>query len=967
MEILTNIIDKFNSLSELEKSSYNEQETRQEFIDIFLKILGWDVTNSESLKYSEREVLVEEIRNSTDRPDYTLRRGGRSQFFVEAKRISEDILTNQSAALQARRYGWNAGHKITVLTNFKDLIIYQTYSEPNNDESEIKFRYKHYHYTEYKSKFDEISELLSRDAVFNGSFNEWTNDITPENATKESLNNIFLEDLNEWRVSFGQSLLETNKDVYSDTENLNMVTQRILNQIIFLRFAEDNELENSEQIHKLYNKKIDTKQFLRKLDNKYNSELFNDFYIEDIPDNKLSSVIEKLYYPNSSYDFSIIPLEILSQMYENYLQSELIIEKNTVELIPTQNRKVKSVVSTPIELVSYMVKEGLEEKTKDKSIEEILNLKVCDLSVGSGIFLVESYNYLESELIDRYSIKYSLDSSPSIVPFEDKLKIITQMLYGCDINPLAVQLSRFSLQLRVLRDEPSHSKNEYPILPSLETNIVTGNSLVAENDLDAHELPVSKIKDIMPMQEGNFFSMSYDLIVGNPPYLKIEDIKNSTTAEEINVYKSKFISSYKQYDKYFLFMETAIKQILNNAIDNSSSVLIVQNKFLNAVAGKKLRKYIKDNKVLQKIINFQDTQFFEEVSTYVCVVKLKPDQTRFEYLEAKSLEEIDKEPLLYETKFLTDEGWFLVDNEELRTTYEYARSNFPSITTEIEVSNGVQTSRNSVYVIKAKEIKKANEEYIEFKKKGINYKIEKDITRKYYEKDNPQDVGKSYSTVDSKAYIIFPYANGHSIDPNKLQKDYPLAWRYLNNFKNDLLKRDIRGGDNDHWYRYGRQQYLKEAYRDKIIAGVMSNQPNFNIDRKNHLLSSGGTAGYISIVMKDDSKYSLEYIQAWLSHSFTDNIFKVIGSDFGGDFYTHGTYLYDAIPLLPVDFTDDIELNIYNSIHENVNAIEQINEELIIEVNINNRNILTQKKENLINENNNYIDELMDLKMGDEN
>ncbi|PJH64290.1 restriction endonuclease, partial [Salmonella enterica subsp. enterica serovar Enteritidis] len=101
------------------------------------------------------------------------------------------------------------------------------------------------------------------------------------------------------------------------------------------------------------------------------------------------------------------------------------------------------------------------------------------------------------------------------------------------------------------------------------------------------------------------------------------------------------------------------------------------------------------------------------------------------------------------------------------------------------------------------------------------YKIEKEITRKYYEKDKPQDVGKSYSTVDSKAYIIFPYANGHSIDPNKLQKDYPLAWRYLNNFKNDLLKRDIRGGDNDHWYRYGRQQYLKEAYRDKIIAGVM--------------------------------------------------------------------------------------------------------------------------------------------------
>ena len=217
--------------------------------------------------------------------------------------------------------------------------------------------------------------------------------------------------------------------------------------------------------------------------------------------------------------------------------------------------------------------------------------------------------------------------------------------------------------------------------------------------------------------------------------------------------------------------------------------------------------------------------------------------------------------------------------------------------------------------------------------------------------------------------VLFPYKNGKVIDSSIMASEYPNAFDYLNSKKDKLLPKE-RGGTRDvpdptEWYQFGRTQFLKESTQDKIIVGVMSKQPNFNIDRTNMLFSSGSTAGDIAILMKKGSEYKLEYIQAWLSHPFTDNIFKVVGSSFEGGFYTHGTDMYDAIPLLPIDFLNKKEMGLYNNIIFNVKRIENLNKELESLVSEKKKKFIGAQINVLITKINHYIDILIQWKVVD--
>ena len=142
------------------KNSYNEHSCRIEYIDPLLYIFGWDVANTKGLAPQYREVIAENYSTQTDRPDYTLTLRGVPKFFVEAKKPAVDISRTPDSAKQARKYGWNANHKIVVLTNFEYLVIYDTTHVPQDDDGCTVARYRIYHYSEYIAKFDEIVSLI---------------------------------------------------------------------------------------------------------------------------------------------------------------------------------------------------------------------------------------------------------------------------------------------------------------------------------------------------------------------------------------------------------------------------------------------------------------------------------------------------------------------------------------------------------------------------------------------------------------------------------------------------------------------------------------------------------------------------------------------------------------------------------------------------------------------------------------
>ena len=322
-------------IREYTRPTYNETEVRVEFVNPFFKSLGWDVDNEAGLPQHIREVtheatvLVEEDgRQRSKKPDYSFRIGTETLFFLETKKPSVDITTDSGPAFQLRRYGWSGNLKISVLTNFADLYIYDCSVRPVESDDVGVALIAHYSYTEYEEKFDEIYSLLSKEAVLYGTFAERFENISGS-FRREPFDEYFLKQIKSWRLRLGSDIRHNVPLINEET--LNISVQRILNRIIFLRICEDRSFEQYETL-----KRIRTYESLKQLfaaaDQKYDSGLF-EVLEEDlitVSDEVLLAIFRDLYYPNNSYEFSVVDPFIIGQIYELFLDEKLQIEDSGI-------------------------------------------------------------------------------------------------------------------------------------------------------------------------------------------------------------------------------------------------------------------------------------------------------------------------------------------------------------------------------------------------------------------------------------------------------------------------------------------------------------------------------------------------------------------------------------------------------------------------------------------------------------
>lgn len=334
VELLKQLVNRFDSnIKEYKSNTYNEHSCRDEFINPFLEILGWDVANKKGLAPQYREVIAEYHASSSDRPDYSLTLRGVSKFFVEAKKPHVDISKDPSSAVQARKYGWNAKHKIAVLTNFEYFIIYDTTTVPDDSDKCSVSRYRIYKYAEYVEKLDEITQLVSRNSVYSGEFDKYFSEtFAGAGSQKQQVDVIFLKQINDWRIALSNELYAKGGR-YTSLDVLNDVVQEFINQIVFIRICEDKNLP-------LYHKLKDTitdpatlqkelEALFRNADKRYNSGMFSgDYIIFDLNNNVIAGMIRGLYYPQSPYLFSIIEPNMLGKIYEMFLTEQLTILNN---------------------------------------------------------------------------------------------------------------------------------------------------------------------------------------------------------------------------------------------------------------------------------------------------------------------------------------------------------------------------------------------------------------------------------------------------------------------------------------------------------------------------------------------------------------------------------------------------------------------------------------------------------------
>ncbi len=379
--------DKYKS------SEYNESECRLEYIDLLFECLGWDVNNKKRKDPRHKEVIVESYNRDYGKPDYSMTFNGIPMFFVEAKKPAVDILNDKDCAFQAKKYGWSANHKISVLTNFEYLMIYDTTLEPNKDDFTNNSLIGLYSYKEYIDKYDEIYSKISRENVYNGTFEDL---FSKNESLGLTIDQVFLKQINEWRLKLGNYLYQSNKDL----ESINQETQEIINQIIFLRICEDRNLPVYQKLNIVIEDspsklKTDLQNIILKANRKYNSGLFKNYeLITSIDDSILKEIIKSLYYPVSPYDFSVISSNLLGDIYEIFLTETLALEDNKLIIKPKASYIDKSIVTTPNNIVKFMVDRCLSDKISGKSPSEIKKMKFADIACGSGVFLTQMLEYI---------------------------------------------------------------------------------------------------------------------------------------------------------------------------------------------------------------------------------------------------------------------------------------------------------------------------------------------------------------------------------------------------------------------------------------------------------------------------------------------------------------------------------------------------------------------------------------------
>jgi len=978
---LQELIDKFEaSLSYYKdsKNAYNEHSCRIEYIDPLLNYLGWDVANKKGLAPQYREVIAENYSTQTDRPDYSLTLRGVTKFFVEAKKPSVDIFRVAEPAFQARKYGWNAKHKIVVLTNFEYLIIYDATFLPKEDENSSVARYRTYHYTEYVTKIDEITSLISRDTVYSGGYDAYFSErLFGKDNQKQQVDNLFLTQINQWRVSLSNELYNKHEK-YRSLEILNDVVQEFINQIVFLRICEDKNLplyhslqdtiDSPDQLHK----KLE--ELFRAADKRYNSGMFmGEYIVFDLNSETIADMLRGLYYPQSPYLFNIIEPNILGKIYEMFLTEQLVVSENeTIALGKKKDCVNRSVVTTPTEIVKYMVEKTMSCLCKGKTPKEITSLRIADIACGSGIFLEEVFSYLQSYCVSWYIENnkghlIEIGNGRYKLPLVEKKELLCSCVFGIDIDIHAVEVAKFSLLIKLIEDETAPSVADViPILPDLSTNIYHGNALVGSEELTNQRVTQEQHLVLVPFNWDEIEKVNeFDVIIGNPPYVNTEGMHSLLPSVEFDIYKKNYVSAHKQFDKYFIFLERAIQKVK----DNGYVCFIVPNKFFKIGAGEKLRQLIAEQSLLVSLDDFGDAQLFEDKTIYSSIVLLQKDRHgEFSYSSVDSADRLwageDISTIMLNSTMLSGTPWRLTTDFELQTLLKQLDKVSVPLSDHAEIFNGIQTSAERpkpIYWFSAEEITGEKEEKYQISKDGNSYWIEKAILKPYFKPTRKSEKGlNSYSILNTDKLIIFPYdESGRLIPIDIIQYRFPGAYEYLEAHYDRLVPkcvspdgtRDVPNATADTWYQYGRTQALTAFINTpKLIVGVLSQEPMYAFDNKNMLIASGGTAGYCAVSHKEGSPYALEYIQAWLANPYTERILRITGSDFEGGFVARGTFVLTDLPFIELDLSDKEQKGLHDNVVELTRKIYEINDNLASDLPKSSESVLLRQKKSLIEE-----------------
>lgn len=890
IQILSDHFDHYKS------TSYNETQLRREFLDPLFKALGWDIDNEAGYASLYKDVVHEDaikIGGSTKAPDYCFRIGGTRKFFLEAKKPSASIKDSIPAAYQLRRYAWSAKLALSILSDFEEFSVYDTRVRPFPTDKSSTARVFYCTFDEYHEKWEEIASIFSRESVLKGSFDKYA-DAAKKNRGTAEVDDAFLEEIERWRELLAKNIAFRNAGL--SERDLNFAIQKIIDRIIFLRICEDRGTEDYGRLRELRagsNTYESMRDYFIEADARYNSGLFHfkdehgyqsepdrltlDIRIDDKP---LKDILRNLYYPESPYEFSVLPADILGQVYERFLGKTISLSpghKAKIEEKP-EVRKAGGVYYTPTYIAEYIVENTLgsllngtnKSLPSPITVSKAAELKILDPACGSGSFLIVAYQYLLDWHQARYienADHHARGKNPKIyqssggeyrLTTKERKRILINNIFGVDIDPQAVEVTKLSLLLKILEGETEQIvqrdwvKQRERILPDLGKNIHCGNSLVEPDFYRNKQAQLldqdARIKiNALDWQSTFLETMArggFDCVIGNPPYVRQEGLK-----ELKDYFSEKYLAASGTADLYVYFLEKAVRLLR----DNGRASYVVSSSFLKTNFGKPLRRTLKEHAAVTQITDFGGLPVFERAKdTYVCVPQFQKTKqpAKIVIRRIDSLNPIERDEQLYAAGYKVPHARFSEAEWSLRTDAEDRLFNrllndFPPLgETGVSLRYGIKTGFNEAFVLSNVE----REEIISEDKRSAEI---------IFPLRGGRDC-RRYLIEPKNEWLIFT-RRGTDIS------HYPAIERHLQQWKEDLTPKTSRTqkrGRKPGRYKWFEIQddvvYWKVFTRPKIIFPDICRFPRFCIDEENLFLTNTGYA------IDSNDKYLLGFLNSRL-------------------------------------------------------------------------------------------------------
>ena len=939
----------------------NETTVRVSFINPFFEALGWDVTNRSGHSEQYKDVVHEDsvvVGSATKAPDYSFRIGGFRKFFVEAKNPSIDVKGDPHPAYQLRRYGWSAKLALSVLTDFEEFALYDCTKRPYPTDKASKVRMLYINCEQYTDKLEDIWDILAKESVLKGSFDRFAQ---KARGTAE-VDVEFLKEIESWRDKLARNLALRNPRLGID--QLNEAVQRVIDRIIFLRMAEDREIEpygrmltlvNLDNIYKRF------ANFCEQADAKYNSGLF-DFKADtwtldlNIDDKVLQTIFKNIYYPESPYEFSVIQPEILGNVYEQFLGKVIRLtsgHRAKVEEKP-EVRKAGGVYYTPAYIVEYIVKHTVGRQIEGRSPKQLAGTKkkppfrVLDMACGSGSFLLGAYQCLLDHCLKWYmdhkpeSHKKKVFKDPHNgqwrLTIEERKRILTTHLFGIDIDPQAVEVSKLSLLLKVLEDENAGTVGQTILfhqraLPNLADNIKCGNSLIGQDYFTGkliHDPDEMKRVNPFDWKQGFPDAMrtgGFDCIIGNPPYIRIQTMKEWAPLE-VEIYKELFRSGRTgNYDIYVVFIEQSLK--LLNA--KGQLGFICPHKFFNSKYGEPVREIIAKGKHLSHVVHFGAQQVFDGATTYTCLLFLNKSPasecrfTKVDDLSAwRTAGAAIKGPV--KTNRITAKEWNFAVGPGA-SLFEKLSAMPHKLGDVADVFVGLQTSADDVYIMDL--IRETDRTYrLMSKALSQEWTFEKDLL---YPIVSGTDVSR-YGHLPYRQYILFPYSVHNEraalIDFKKIQCDLHKTAAYLLENKKRLEGREKGTFRDSQWHRFGRSQNLGIQQRVKLCVPRLVEKLHAAFDHDgSHFLDNVDVGG---VTLKTAyTNHGFEYLLGLLNCRLLRWYFPQVSAPFRGNWRSANRQFLSLLPVRVIDFKNAKDKAIHRQIEGLVNSMHILQGQLV--------------------------------------